>query len=137
MRIIEVNVVHNGSTGRIMINVAKLLNEKGAEVKTFSTYIRNPAYKHLPEPPVNHKYYGSYCENSFHNIIGKLTGLNGCFSQVGTRNLIKECKRFNPDVLHLHNLNSFCINLPMLFKYVKKNNIRVDNSNLILYNILN
>ena len=125
MKVVEINVVHNGSTGNIMLNISKLLYQKGEEVKTFSTYNANIKYTKLPQPPENHSYYGSYPENYIHKIMAQLTGLNGCFSHFGTHKFIKECKKFKPDVIHLHNLHTFCINLPMLFRYIKKNNIPV------------
>lgn len=125
MRVVGLNAVHNGSTGNIMLNISKVLDKKGEETVTFSTYIANPNYKELPHALKNHNYYGSYFENVIHKILGQLTGLNGCFSYFGTKKLIKEFKKFNPDVIHLHNLHTFCINLPMLFNYIKKNNIPV------------
>lgn len=125
MRVVGINVVHNGSTGNIMLNVSKLLSEKGEDTRTFSTYNPNAPYTALPTTIKSHSYYGSYYENYAHKLLAQLTGLNGCFSCFGTKKLIKECKKFKPDVIHLHNLHTFCINLPMLFRYIKKNNIPV------------
>ena len=125
MKIVEINVVANGSTGNIMLNLAKTANKDGHRVKTFSTYIYNTNHKTLPPAPDGHKYFGSHFGNCTHAFLGQFTGLNGCFSRHGTRRLIKEIKKINPDVVHLHNLHTFCINLPMLFKYIKKNNIPV------------
>ena len=125
MRVVEINVVHNGSTGNIMMNISRILMEKGNEVKTYSTYIKNPMYKHLPTPTKNHQYFGSYAENCIHAVLGQMTGLNGSFSAIGTKSLIREIKKFKPDVIHLHNLHTFCINFPMLFKFIKKHNIPV------------
>jgi len=125
MRVVEINVVSDGSTGNIMLNISILLQKKSEEIETFSTYIFNPKYKKLPPAPEKHTYFGSYFENAVHTVLGQFTGLNGSFSHIGTKRLIKECKKFKPDVIHLHNLHTFCINLPMLFKYIKKNNIPV------------
>lgn len=125
MKVVEINVVHSGSTGNIMLNISKLLCQKGEEIKTFSTHNANAKYTSLPQAPENHSYFGSYLENYLHKIMAQITGLNGCFSHLGTYRLIKECKKFNPDVIHLHNLHTFCINLPMLFRYIKKKNIPV------------
>ena len=123
MRVAEINVVHNGSTGNIMLNIAKILRDEGDEAKTFSTYIYNPNYRHLPLLPDGHNYFGSYFENTIHTVLGQLTGLNGSFSRFGTRKLISMLKEFKPDAIHLHNLHTFCINLPMLFRYIKRENI--------------
>lgn len=125
MRVVGLNAVHNGSTGNIMLNISKLLHEKGEETKTFSSHIANAKFKVLPLAPQNHSYYGSYFENFIHKALGQFTGLNGCFSYFGTKKLIKECKKFKPDVIHLHNLHDFCMNFSVLFKYIKKNKIPV------------
>ena len=125
MKVAQINMVHNGSTGNIMHHISKLLHKSGEETMTFSTYNSNANYQKLPQAPENHNYYGSYFENFIHTAAAQLTGLNGCFSYFGTKKLIDELKKLNPDVIHLHNLHAFCINFPMLFKYIKKNRIPV------------
>ncbi|MBR6604051.1 MAG: glycosyltransferase [Clostridia bacterium] len=125
MKVAQINVVSTGSTGNIMLNISKLLDEKGEKVRTFSTYTFGTRSKKLPPPPKNHSYFGSYFENFIHTVLGQLTGINGGFSYFGTLGLIKELKKFKPDVIHLHNLHTFFINLPMLMRYIKKNNVPV------------
>ncbi len=127
MRIIEINTVTNGSTGNIMLNISKLLRQKGEDVRTFSTHIYQRHHRHIRlTPPIEtHGFFGSRFENAVHTGLGQFTGLNGYFSHFGTRALIRECKKFNPDIIHLHNLHTFCINFPMLFRYIKKHNIPV------------
>ena len=39
--------------------------------------------------------------------------------------MIKKLKSFKPSIIHLHNLHSSYVNLNILFKYIKKNNITV------------
>lgn len=125
MKIAEINMVAVGSTGKIMLQIADRAREKGHTVKTFSTNVFSTKYKKLPPPPnSDHEYFGSYFENGIHTALGKITGHNGSFSRFATFRLIRKLKKFNPDVIHLHNLHAFCINLPMLFKYIKKNNIK-------------
>ena len=125
MKIAEINMVAIGSTGKIMLQIAERAREKGHIVKTFSTNVFSTKYKKLPPPPNgDHEYFGSYFENGIHTFLGKITGHNGSFSRFSTFRLIRKLKKFNPDVIHLHNLHAFCINLPMLFGYIKKNNIK-------------
>lgn len=125
MKIAEINMVAIGSTGKIMLQIAERAREKGHIVKTFSTNVFSTKYKKLPPPPnSDHEYFGSYFENGIHTTLGKITGHNGSFSRFATFRLIRKLKKFNPDVIHLHNLHAFCINLPMLFGYIKKNNIK-------------
>ena len=125
MKIAEINMVTTGSTGHIMLNIAKCATTHGAEVKTFSA--RRYSKRKITFPKINefHSYFGSHFENKVHTALGQLTGLNGKYSYFGTRKLIKELKKFSPDVIHLHNLHAFCVNFPLLFKYIKKYDIPV------------
>lgn len=125
MKIVEINMVSVGSTGKIMLNIAKVAREKGHEVITYSTNIFKKQYKKLPPAPKGHKYFSSFIENAFHFLFAHIWGNNGMYSKFATMRLIKELNAFNPDVVHLHNLHNFCFNLPVFFKYAKKNNIRL------------
>ena len=55
--------------------------------------------------------------------MSRITGLQGYFSYVSTRTLIKYLREFSPDVVHLQNLHSNYINLKLLGNYIKSNNI--------------
>mgnify|MGYP004643128607 FL=1 len=68
---------------------------------------------------------GNKISRNVHLILGYLTGLNGCFSYIDTLCFIKKIKKIKPDIIHLHNLHNCYINLPLLFKYIKKNNIKI------------
>ena len=125
MKIVEINMVSTGSTGNIMLNIAKVARENGHEVITYSTNVFSKKYRKLPPPPYGHKYFGSYLENGSHNIFAHIFGTNGKHSAFATWRLIKDIKKFKPDVIHLHNIHNFCFNLPSFFKFVKKNNISV------------
>ena len=56
--------------------------------------------------------------------MGTLVGKDGVFSVFSTLQLISQLDDFNPDIIHLHNLHGFCINLGLLFRYIKRNNIK-------------
>lgn len=120
MKVIEINMVEYGSTGKIMLQIAEYARKSGNQVQTYSMKWRNQK-KNIPD----HTYFGSFVENACHLIIAKTIGFNGCFSYFGTMQLLRKIKAFHPDIIHLHNLHNFCINLPMLFQYIKKQRIRV------------
>lgn len=119
MRVFQINAVPYGSTGRIMIQIAQLLEQQGHEplCTTGFTWQKCTYDKHFIT--------SSLPEKTWHMTMARLTGLNGCFSVMATRRLLRRLKAFRPDVVHLHNLHCWYINLPMLFRYFKKNNIRV------------
>ena len=112
MKIVQINVVCNGSTGKIMCDLARKLNEKGHESYIFFG-------RGNPKNDLNCKKIENKFSIYFHGLLGRL-GLNGHGSYFSTKRLIKELKKINPDVIHLHNIHGYYINLKVLFKYLKK-----------------
>lgn len=118
MRVLQINTIYkNKSTGRTCWELSKALNESGHSCLT--------AYGHIDVKEEN-----SYCINSdleykIHNVLSRITGLEGYFSYFPTRRLIKKIKEYKPDVIHLRNLHGHYLNLPLFFKFLKKSGIPV------------
>lgn len=125
MRIAQINMVHFGSTGKIMFQIAKTARAYGNETQTYSTYLVSKHRIELPPAPEGHTYYGSRLGNTVHWVLNRFTGFGCFFSHFSTWRLIGKLKVFKPDVLHLHNLHSGYVNLPMLFRYAKRAGIHV------------
>ncbi len=125
MRVAAVNIATNGSTGKIMLGVAEVADERGHVTHTYSPiqFVRGMK-ETFPAIP-HHTYFGSRTESFVHCYAGSLLGRNGLYSRKGTKQLIRELEAFRPDVIHLHNLHRFCVNLPMLFRYIKQHDIAV------------
>ena len=119
MRILEINTVNFGSTGHIMLQIADLARSEGHEaVCCFYARRNKPA-------DANTIYIGNKITHNLHKKFSKYTGYNGCLSIISTWNFLRKVKKFGPDIIHLHNLHDRFINVPMLFKFIKKNNIKV------------
>jgi len=125
MRIASLNMVSYGSTGKIMLQTAQVARDRGHEARTYATEVYSVKGKPALVTAAEHFTWGSFRENMVHYYLGSTFGRNGCYGRIGTKKLVKELKSFQPDVLHLHNLHSFCIHFPTLFRYIKKNNVRV------------
>lgn len=125
MRIAQINMVHFSSTGKIMFQIAKTARSKGHEAQTYSTYLVAKRFIKLPPAPEGHTYYGSRFGNAVHRVLARLTGYNCFYSHFSTWQLIRKLKKFQPDVLHLHNLHGGYVNLPMLFQYAKETGVQV------------
>jgi glycosyltransferase involved in cell wall biosynthesis len=125
MKIAAINIVPNGSTGKIMLQIANTVNRHGHVTKTYTPIRYVKGKKEKTQNIANHFYWGSRFESFFHYYAGSLFGKNGMYSKKGTRQLIKDLKLFNPDIIHLHNIHAYCINLSMLFSYIKKSNTKV------------
>lgn len=125
MKISQINMTHRGSTGRIMLQIADTARRKGHVVKTFTPMQFSHFGKQTPVSTPDHFTWGTIAESAIHYYVGSFLGRNGCFSRRGTKQLLDALDQFEPDVIHLHNLHNFCINLPMLFRYIKEKKIRV------------
>ncbi len=125
MRVVEVNMTHNGSTGKIMFGIADIARKKGHQVWTFSPRYYQKGQDGIWPEIDGHTYFGSVTENKLHLRLSQITGLHGFFSIMGTKQLLKKLDEIKPDVLHLHNLHNWTINLPLLFRYIKKHDIAV------------
>jgi glycosyltransferase involved in cell wall biosynthesis len=125
MIIAEINTVQYGSTGRIMLDIADAARKRGHTVYTYSARLFKRSGK-LRFPEISgHTYYGNVASSFLHKAAGQITGFNGLFSAIATKRLVKRMTAQKVEAVHLHNLHEFCINLPVLFKYIKKNNIKV------------
>lgn len=122
MRVFQINGDVVGSTGKIMTGIAECAREYGHEVACSVPVTPTNRGRYLGE---NIHKIGTYYGRFLNVLLARLTGFEGCFSVFATRKLIKEVKRFDPDVLHLHNIHNSYLNIPMLFLYIKRHNIRV------------
>ena len=119
MRVFQINAVPYGSTGRIMTQIAQLLERQGHEAlcTTGFTWQKCTYDKHFIT--------SSLPEKTLHMTAARLTGLNGCFSVMATRRLLRRLDAFQPDIIHMHNLHGWYVNLPMLFRYIQQRDIPV------------
>ena len=115
MKIVQINTVVYGSTGRIMMDLVSLSRERGWEA-----YVTVPKGRHYrPIDPAIALPIGSRVSEDLHLILGRITGLQGFFSRAATRRFLRKLDAIGPDLIHLHNLHNSYINLPMLFAYLK------------------
>lgn len=118
MNIAFINAVPYGSTGRIMFQLADALKKEGHRTLCTAgfTWVR----------PERDDFFltSSIFEKTAHTYLARLTGRIGTYSRRATKRLLKRLDDFSPDVIHLHNLHGWFINLPMLFDYIKAHDIR-------------
>ncbi len=118
--LLSINSCNFGSTGTIMRQLSDVAQENG--FKAFKAV--SCSRSNLPQKDEKTIFIGNTLERNLHILLSKYTGLNGCFSHIGTYFFLKKVKKLKPDVIHLHNLHNSYINLSMLFKFIKKHNIK-------------
>lgn len=114
MKVFQINTVcGTGSTGRIAVNLAHMLEKQGHE--SCIAYARGNA----PED-VDSFRFGSKLEIYWHGIMTRLTDRHGMYSKGGTKQLIAKIKEYNPDIIHLHNVHGYYLNIELLFEFLKE-----------------
>ena len=121
MKILQINTVYaEGSTGKIANEIHDICIENGEEC--ISAYRCDFNGKKNYEDTV---IISSKIDSRIHGKLARMTMFKGCFSVMKTAKFIKKIKKYSPDIIHIHNLHGSYINIPLLFKYIKKENIPV------------
>ena len=114
MKVLQINSVCGyGSTGRIATDIYKILQEQGHE--SLIAYGRGTA----PEG-INSIKIGTNFDNYMHVAKTRLFDLHGFASTKATEEFIEKAKEYNPDVIHLHNVHGYYINIELLFNFLKE-----------------
>ena len=118
MKIVQINSFSNGSTGKIMMSIHNELLKEGHE--SYVVWGRGRKSQNKNEIYMNDK-IGVY----YHALMSRLTGKTGFYSKKSTKRLLKKLDEIKPDIIHLHNIHGYYINIELLFNYIKKNKIKV------------
>ncbi len=121
MNIVEINTCNYGSTGKIMLQIAKTAENRGHNV--WVAYHNHPLNR--SKEVKNSILIGNKLAYYLHTKLNLYTGLNGCGSVFSTIKFLRKIKKLKPDLIQLHNLHNCYINLPLLFRFIKKSNIPV------------
>ena len=115
MKILIINVMCGiRSTGRICTDLADELARQGNEVKI--------AYGRSPVPSSYQKYavrIGSDMDVKLHGVRARLLDASGRGSRRATVEFIKWVREYDPDIIHLHNIHGYYLNVEVLFSYLR------------------
>ncbi len=119
MKLLQINtIVNSGSTGRITEDIGAVLLANGHE--SFIAFGRGnrPSKSQLIK-------IGSEWDVYWHGIQTIVFDRHAFASKAATQKLIGEIERLKPDVIGLHNLHGYYINIEILFTYLKTTPIPV------------
>lgn len=116
MKVLQINSVCGiRSTGRICTDIAKDLEQQGHQVKI--------AYGRMEQVPQWAKKYavriGSDLDAKLHAVGTRLLDKHGFFSKKATKQFLQWAEEYDPDLLWLHNIHGYYINIEMLFAWIK------------------
>lgn len=111
--LLQINtVINSGSTGHIAEELGKLVMEKGW--KSYIAYGRNPRPTNSIPIKIGTK-LGVYS----HVLLTRIFDRHGFGSYFATKKLIKNIKKIKPDIIHLHNIHGYYLNIEVLFTYLR------------------
>jgi glycosyltransferase involved in cell wall biosynthesis len=113
MRVLQINSTLNaGSTGRIAEGIGQKILEHGDE--SYIAYGRssNPSQSQMIR-------IGNNWDQAVHLLKTRLFDTHGFHSRRATRALVQQIRKIQPDIIHLHNLHGYYINIEILFDFLK------------------
>lgn len=118
--LLQINTTLNsGSTGRIVEQISLMAEAEGWEcyIAHGARYVNKSQFKTIQ--------IGCKLENILHAVLGEYLGRHGFGSTLSTYRFIRELKSIKPDIIHLHNIHGYYLNIKILFKYLAKTDIPV------------
>jgi glycosyltransferase involved in cell wall biosynthesis len=118
-RILQINsVVNFGSTGRIVEEIGQLVIQKG-----WNSYIAYGRYDRTSNSEIIK--IGTEWDTNIHGLQSRLFDRHGLGSLNATIKLVEIIKGIQPDIIHLHNLHGYYLNIKFLFSYLALSDIPV------------
>ena len=112
------STVNSGSTGKISEQIGlKAINSGFDCWIAYGIYANNSQLHTLK--------IGNRIDILLHVIQTRIFDNHGFASYFPTRRLIKNLRKINPDIVNLHNIHGYYININVLIKYLSKNKIPV------------
>lgn len=119
MKTLLINTVQSkGSTGNIVTSLYRGYKELGHD--TYLIYGRGPKGKEDNVYKVTLE-----LESKLHHLISLFTGNMYGGMYLSTRRIISRIKKINPDVIHIHLLNGYYVNVYRLISWLKKQPYKV------------
>lgn len=121
MKVLQINSVCGiRSTGRICTDIADMLRENEDACRIGYGRSQVPErYQQIAVP------IGGRLNTMLHGIGSRLFDNTGFYSSAATRKFLKWVDSYKPDIVHLHNIHGYYVNIELLFKYLKKKNLPV------------
>lgn len=123
MKVLQVETIYGaGGISQIVLSLMDTLKKEGHDCRFAFGRTRFP----VPEERLKETYLmQSKHEVMLHGIMSRLFDRSGFYSTSATKRLIKYIEEYKPDIIHLHSLLGYYINVKTLFNYLSKVDIPV------------
>lgn len=121
MKILQIHVrLDSGCVGHIVRNLYSEIKSKGHDCKI--AYARGGIGNIPVEDTIK---ICSELEVKKHALMTRFFGRTAFYSRKSTIDFLKKVDEYNPDVVHIHGVYGYYINMPLLFDYLKSKKIHV------------
>ena len=111
-KLLQISIeVNSGSVGRIAEQIGETAMANGWQ--SYITYARN----HLPSKSTTVR-IGNMVDVYWHGVMTRLFDTHCLHSTLATRRLVKQIKEIAPDVIMLHHIHGYFLNMKVLFEYL-------------------
>ena len=118
VKILQINATLDRSTGSITQAIGEqIITEGWQSIIAFSSRYKNRNSKSQLLP------IGSRLDTQIHALQTRLFDNHGFCSIRATKNLIAKIKVEKPDIIHLHNIHGYYLNISLLFDFLQKSNM--------------
>lgn len=119
MKVLRITTeINRSSIGRTTEQIGRMVINEGWE-----SYI---AWGRTDGTSDSHKIHiGNRSSVLFHVLLTRLFDMHGYGSYFATKKFLKTIDDIKPDIIHLHDIHGYYINIKLLFNYLKKNNVPV------------
>lgn len=116
MKVLQINSFFSvGGPPRIVQGIYETLEANGHECVV-------AAGREKPYPGMKTIQIGTPLNKYWHLIMSRVFDAQGLSSMMATKRFVKQIEDYDPDVIHLHNLHGYYLNIEVLFGYLKSAN---------------
>lgn len=120
MKVLIINVdVGTGSVGRIIESIYYGVINSGNQCKI--AYGRNAA-TNIPEQDLYH--ISNRFDINTHALLSRIFGRSGFYSHTVTKRFLSWIDEYQPDLINIHSLYGYFVNVEILLRYIASKNIR-------------
>jgi glycosyltransferase involved in cell wall biosynthesis len=119
MKVLQINsIVNSGSTGRIAEDLGDVLLKSHHE--SYIAYGRNKRKSSSQTIRI-----GTEFDIVIHGLISRVFDRHGFASITATKKLTRQIETISPDIIHIHCLHGYYINVKILFQYLERSIVPV------------
>lgn len=116
--IVQINTFPYKATGAIMLNIHRELLDENCN--SYVVWGRGRQPENLSELSIVDS-----LGIKWHGVYSRLFDKTGFASKRATKQLISKLNDINPDIVHLHNIHGYYLNIEMLFAWLKAHHVKV------------